>query len=98
MKINRDGKTIEPVELSKAQSAERNTCGSCFHYKRIESWDARGVCHLEFPPSLQKTITATMPRDGYEDDPRTSFDDKTCSFWKASGKTYIRIAEAFCVM
>ena len=86
---------MSSIRLDERQSAEPSTCGSCGYYRRPGN-GCRGNCGFAMPPWIRLLHAHASSANGYNEmfenssDPTMVYDTQTCSFWTASGVTYVQ--------
>lgn len=87
--------TTSPKEivLPVGCSAEYNTCGSCFFFKREDYGDymrMQGQCGFKLPPTMERYAPFVYPKDEeYTVGPRPKNDTDRCDCYRSSGQVYI---------
>jgi hypothetical protein len=94
----------EPVRLYANQTAAPSTCGSCALFARerndphyLQYAPTHGDCYLKLPKWIKLQHTYAQHDDSGQEYVENSSgqwhraeDTETCSFWRASGLTYVK--------
>lgn len=82
----KDQASQDPIVLGIGETAEPNTCGSCYKFERREPWNGHGsgYCTMNLPPHYARAFgdAESRPKDSVND-------DSSCDLYRHSGKAYI---------
>lgn len=78
------------ITLALNQTADTNTCGSCYFFRRNgnSEWENKGECKFKLPPKYDRYFVKAV-WSGDETVFETVSATNTCNFWKSTGQTYI---------